>query len=85
KTYFSITPTQSDTTGISAYDSGGGIKDIGVGAALKYDWDAHWILKGKLAFTRLLGDARDSPLANSETGRGSENQFKLGMFIAYRF
>ena len=85
KTYFSITPTQSAITGISSYDAEGGIKDFGVGAALKYDWDAHWILKGKLAYTRLLGDAQDSSLVDPDGGQGNDNQLQLGTAIGYRF
>ena len=84
-TYFDVYQNQAATTTIAAYDAGGGIKDFGIGMGLTYDLDSHWILKGKLAYTRLLGDAQDSPLVDPDGGQGNDNQLQLGTALAYRF
>ena len=84
-TYFDVYQNQAATTTIAAYDAGGGIKDFEIGMGLTYDLDAHWILKGKLAYARLLGDAQDSPLVDPDGGQGNDNQLQLGTALAYRF
>ena len=85
ETYFDVYPNQAAKTSIVFYDAGGGIKDIGLGMGLTYDFDVHWILKGKLAYTRLLADAQDSPLVDPDGGQGNDNQLQLGTALAYRF
>ena len=84
-TYFDVYQNQALTTTIVAYDAGAGIKDIGLGMGLTYDFDDHWLLKGKLAYLRLLGDAQDSPLVDPDGGQGNDNQLQLGTALAYRF
>ena len=85
ETYFDVYPNQAEKTSIETYDAGEGLKDFGIGIGLTYDLDAHWILKGKLAYTRLLGDAQDSPLVDPDGGQGNDNQLQLGTALAYRF
>lgn len=85
ETYFDVYPNQAETTSIVMYDAGAGIKDISLGAGLTYDLDNHWVLKGQLAYARLLGDAQDSPLVDPDGGKGRDNQLQLGTAVAYRF
>ena len=85
ETYFDVYPNQAETTTIVTYDAGAGIKDISLGAGLRYDLDNHWFIKGMLKYTRLLGDAQDSPLVDPDGGQGRDNQLQLGTAIAYRF
>ena len=85
ETYFDVYPNQAATSTIVMYDAGAGIKDAGLGMGLTYDLDANWIFKGRLAYTRLLGDAQDSPLVDPDGGIGRDHQFQLGTAFAYRF
>ena len=85
ETYFDVYPNQADTTSIVMYDAGAGIKDVSLGAGLTYDYDKHWILKGQISYSRLLGDAQDSPLVDPDGGQGRDNQLQMGTAVAYRF
>lgn len=82
QTYFGITPEQSAASGLREYEAEGGFKDAGLTFGLNYRLTGHWLLSGRLAYERLLGDAADSPIVADE---GSENQTSLAVFLGYRF
>lgn len=80
--YFGVSQAQAARSGHARYDAGAGLSDAGLAARLDWSFADHWVLSGKLGYTRLLGDAADSPLVD---GEGSANQFTLFSAIAYRF
>jgi outer membrane protein len=80
--YFSITPAQALTSGLPAYNAGGGVYSYGAGGQLEYFFNQHWQVHGLLEYERLAGAAADSPLV---TMRGSPNQFTFGVGGTYTF
>ncbi len=80
--YFSITPAQSITSGLPAYNAGGGVYSYGAGGQLEYFFNQHWQVHGLVEYERLASAAADSPLV---TMRGSPNQFTFGVGGTYTF
>jgi len=81
-TYFGVTSAQSSRSGITTYDTKGGLKDLAINSIISRDFDRHWSLKAVVGYKRLLGDADASPLVD---GLGSEHQFQFGVGLAYKF
>lgn len=81
-TYFSVDAENADKTDLAEFAAVSGIKDVGVVVALKYNINWHWGITGICKYTRLLGDAADSPLVDR---RGDRNQFINGIVINYNF
>lgn len=79
--YFSVTPGQSlaSVARLSAYDADAGIKDVYLGFSADVPLAERWTLKLNARYSRLLGDAADSPIVESE------NQFSGGLGVTYRF
>ncbi|NIA71757.1 MipA/OmpV family protein [Pelagibius litoralis] len=82
QTYFGIDARDSARSGLQRYDSDGGLKDVGVEATLSYNFTERWGVLGRVEYTRLLGDAADSPIVDDE---GSPDQLFGGLAISYRF
>lgn len=61
-------PAGAATAQRPAYETGAGIKDIGVGVGIKTALNKNWIAFANTSYARLLGAAADSPLT---TGNGS--------------
>ncbi|WP_129793318.1 MipA/OmpV family protein [Sphingosinicella sp. CPCC 101087] len=80
--YFSVTPAVAATTGLPAYDAGGGFHAVGAVAGLTYMLDPNWGLYGYAGYDRLIGDAADSPIVRNF---GSRDQFSGGLGIFYSF
>lgn len=80
--YFSVDQGDSIRSGLRTYSADGGIKDIGIGCALQHGFDRNWSMVGVLKYTRLLGDAADSPVVDDV---GSANQMLIGAFVNYSF
>lgn len=81
QSYFGITSAQafSSVAGLSEYEADSGIKDVHVELGATYDLTDRITLKASGKYLRLVGDAADSPIVESE------DQF-IGMFGAiYRF
>lgn len=82
QSYFGVSSRQAARSGNARFDAGSGFSDAGLAARLDWSFAEHWILSGRVGYTRLLGDAADSPLVDDE---GSANQFVLSTAVAYRF
>lgn len=80
--YFGVTAQQALTSGLPAYDVGGGIRAYGVGAQLRYRWNPQWATHAFVEYERLAGDVADSPIVSM---RGSANQTTIGAGITYSF
>jgi outer membrane protein len=80
--YFSITPEQSLRSGLPGFDAGPGPRAASLSVGANYAISRHWALVASVGYSRLLGDARKSPLIAM---RGSSNQFRNGLFVVYVF
>jgi outer membrane scaffolding protein for murein synthesis (MipA/OmpV family) len=85
--YFSVSPPQRAASGLPAFSAEGGLNRIGTLAILSYDLsgnalDGGWSLYGVGGYSRLLGDAADTPFTSL---RGDANQFILGLGVGYTF
>lgn len=86
--YYSVTPAQALASGLPAFDAdGGGFTKAGGSLLLAFDLDGELanggfglVLLG--AYSRMLGDAKDSPLTSV---RGSADQWMGAAGIGYTF
>lgn len=79
---FGISAAQSATSrrGFGAFDASSGIKDVGVSAKLMHRWDENIGILGQVGYSRLLGDAADSPIVDED---GDAGQFSALIGISY--
>jgi outer membrane protein len=80
--YFSISAADSAASGLNTFNADDGFKDVGVNASLTYQFAGNWSATGLVRYTRLLGDAEDSPVTDDA---GDENQVFSGLLINYTF
>ena len=80
--YFTIDGGDAADSGLDEFDADSGFKDVGVGLRLAWGQDTGLGVTGIASFTRLLGDAEDSPVVDDE---GDENQFFGGLALTYAF
>ncbi len=81
RSYFGISGVQAlnSVAGLSAYDAEAGIKDVHVELGAKYELTERITLKATGQYARLVGDAADSPIVESE------DQFIGVLGATYRF
>lgn len=79
--YFSVTPAQSaaSVSNYGVFDAGGGIKSIDFNNSLNFKATDRLTLRASVGYSRLVGDAADSPISESD------NQFSGGLGFTYRF
>ena len=82
QSYFGVSGAQAARSRNRAFQAESGFADVGLEANLNYAITEHWMMFGTLGYSRLLGDAADSPLVD---GEGSANQFRAFTGVAYRF
>jgi outer membrane protein len=80
--YFGVSPAASLATGLPVYRPSGGIHGVALNSGLYYQFSANWGLFGYARYTRLVGDAADSPLIRAF---GSRNQLSGGLGLTYTF
>lgn len=80
--YFGIGAGDAARSGLEEFDADEGFKDVSFGASLTWRFLEHWSATAAATYTRLLGDAEDSPVVED---RGDENQLFAGLLINYRF
>lgn len=82
--YYSITPAEGAVAGLPAYDADGGLKHWRIGLlanqSVTGDLTGGLSVFGTGAYTRLLGDFADSPVADQ---RGSAGQWLGAIGLAY--
>lgn len=79
--YFGITAAQAATSvaGLTAFNAEAGFKDVHVLLGLTYDITDRWTVMGGVGYKRLIGDAADSPVVETE------DQFSATFGATYRF
>ena len=64
------------------FDADAGFKSVAIGMDAVWMFSENWMLTGTLAYTRLIGDAADSPLVKD---KGSANQTEFLLGVGYTF
>lgn len=82
ESYFGVSPAQAARRGGDSYDAGAGFKDAGLSAGLEYAITSTLSIGGRVGYTRLLGDAADSPMVDKD---GSADQVTTSISTRYRF
>ncbi len=80
--YFGIDAANAEASGLSTYEADSGIKDVGAGLAWQYNFNRNWGMLALAKYTRLLDDAKDSPVVDDA---GDANQILAGVIFNYRF
>ena len=82
KTYFGVSPTESAASGgrFAAYDPDGGIYGAGLEFGATYRINENWGVKGTAKYTRLVHDAKDSPIVQ----QGDRDQFGVSIGLTRR-
>lgn len=81
-TYFGVSNSDSNRSGLKKYSASSGIKDAGVSVTGFYRFNKTWGVAGLLGYSRMLNDAEDSPLVDPV---GDENQMKAVVAVTYTF
>jgi outer membrane protein len=79
ETYFGVTMAEASRSRFHAWQPGGGLQDVHVGARWNWTLSPSWMLTSNLQAKRLLGDAGKSPLTERSTN------LTVSTAIAYRF
>lgn len=80
--YFGVSGGDAARSGLSRYSAEEGLKDWGLNLTANYAINQKWGMVGVLSYSRLLGDAEDSPLVSDE---GDENQLGATLAVTYKF
>lgn len=67
QTYFGVTGAQSARSGYRAYQAKAGFETVSAAVSWDHVIDKRWSAHTAVGFTRLLGDAADSPLTRRKT------------------
>lgn len=79
--YYGVSSTDAFNTGLPAYRAGSGLVSAGWGVTGVQPLSRRLTLIAMLNYTRLVGDAADSPLVQQ---RGDANQWMTGVFLSYK-
>ena len=79
--YFGVSAGDSAASGLDQFDTDAGFKDAGIAVNATYRFANKWSATALGGYTRLIGDASDSPVVDD---RGDANQLFLGFTINYR-
>jgi len=80
--YFSVDGQNKGLSSFTNYDADAGIKDAAGTVIANYFINPQWGVIGVLRYTKLLGDAADSPLVADE---GEASQMTVGVLATYKF
>jgi MipA family protein len=80
--YFGIDASNAARSGLDQYNADAGFKEVSFGGTLTYRFLERWSVTALATYSRLLGDAADSPVVDDV---GDPNQFFGGALINYRF
>ncbi len=80
QTYFGVDSANAARSGLSQFSADSGLRDIRIPMLAIYSLSPNWHLSGGLVYSRLLGDASDSPIVDD---RGSSDQLFAGIGVAY--
>lgn len=76
---FGVTEEQASRSAHATYQAESGVKSTGAGVAMSYSIDGNWGLLGTYAYSRLMGDAANSPIVQQR------NQHSASVGVTYRW
>lgn len=79
---FGISGRDAEQSGLERHDADAGFKNATLTGALTYQLNPAWSVTGLAAFSRMLGDAEDSPIVDD---RGEANQLLGGVLVNFLF
>jgi len=79
--YFGIDASDSAQSGLDQHSADAGIKDVGLNLRMVHDFTPKWGGELRIRVSRLLGDAKDSPVVEE----GSATQLFFGALTSYKF
>lgn len=82
KAFFGVDITGSLSSGLNAYNAGGGLTSYGVGGNIVLPLNRKWAVFGFAGYDRIAAEGANSPIVEE---RGSPNQFSSGLFLSYTF
>ncbi len=80
--FFSVDAANAAASGLPVYNAEGGVKDVGLTLVTSYSFSESWGVDALANYTRLVGDAADSPIVDQQ---GSADQFVVGLSLRYDF
>jgi outer membrane protein len=80
ETYFGVDAADAGRSGLPRFSAGDGIRDVRISPMMIFSLSPNWHLAGGVIYSRLVGDAADSPVVDN---RGSEDQLFAGVGVAY--
>lgn len=80
ETYFGIDAAGSAASGLPVHEAEGGITSFSIQPMVAVHLNENWHIGGGIRYTRLNGDAADSPIVDD---RGDENQLIGGIGVIY--
>ncbi len=82
ETYFQVDADNVGSSGLEYYDAEACFKDVRMGLTADYDITDQAIIRITGVYTKLLDDAKDSPIVDDE---GDDNQMYLGLLCIFHF
>lgn len=79
ESFFGVSNLQSGNSGFPVFEAKAGLKDASLYVPLIYKWTEHWSVITTFQYSRLMGDASDSPITENK------NQFMGGLFLYYEY
>ncbi len=79
QTYFGVDAKGSAASGLPMFQASGGARDVSAFAGIAQPISRNWAVGGGLMYSRLLGDAADSPVTKSR------DQLYAGIGVGYLF
>lgn len=80
--WFSVNQRDAARTGLDDYDADEGFKDLTLSGTLTWTFLDSWSLSGIASYSRMFGDAEDSPIVDEA---GDANQLRAGLLASYKF
>jgi outer membrane protein len=77
--YFGVSAGQSADSGFDQFDAESGFKDVFAEVGVKAQLDSRWEARASVRYSRLVGDAADSPIVETE------DQFTGLVGLSYKF
>ena len=80
--YFGIDAADAARSGLDQHGADAGFENVALGGSLTYIFSPNWSVSGLATYSRLLGDAADSPIVKDQ---GDKNQLFGGALVNYLF
>lgn len=80
-TYFGVSVAEAAGSSFTETDVDGGFLSAGLEVGARYDFNDNWAAESKATWSRLQGDAGDSPI----TAEGSRDQYGLSFALIRKF